>query len=250
MPDTIYKRLDYDQVVFLCNALFAKLKSSPLNTTYEVTLNQDQTAYILSAIDSNGTRTLVSTIAAASSSAAGLMSAALYGKLTGIATGAQVNTIEGIKVNGVVQTPDGQKYVSVTVPTAVSDLTNDSGYQTAAQVEAAIEAQISTVYKPGGSITFAQLPALTAEHLGFVYDINESFTTNANFVEGAGKVYPAGTDVAIINAGTSSAPVYKYDILPGFVDLSGYVQSSQMAVLTNQEITMAVNTAYTQVFGS
>lgn len=50
-------------------------------------------------------------------------------KLSGIATGAQVNVIETVKVNGTALTPSS-KAVDVTVPTKVSDLTNDSGFIT------------------------------------------------------------------------------------------------------------------------
>ena len=50
-------------------------------------------------------------------------------KLAGIATGAQVNVIEDIKVNGTSQTITS-KAVDITVPTKTSDLTNDSGYIT------------------------------------------------------------------------------------------------------------------------
>lgn len=50
-------------------------------------------------------------------------------KLSGIATGAQVNVIETVKVNGTALTPSS-KAVNVTVPTKTSDLTNDSGYIT------------------------------------------------------------------------------------------------------------------------
>lgn len=50
-------------------------------------------------------------------------------KLSGIASGAQVNVIETVKVNGTALTPSS-KAVDVSVPTKVSQLTNDSGYTT------------------------------------------------------------------------------------------------------------------------
>lgn len=50
-------------------------------------------------------------------------------KLSGIASGAQVNVIETIKVNNTAQTVTS-KAVNITVPTKVSDLTNDSGFIT------------------------------------------------------------------------------------------------------------------------
>lgn len=49
-------------------------------------------------------------------------------KLDGIAEGAQVNTIESIKVNGTVITISAGKVVDITVPTKTSDLTNDSNF--------------------------------------------------------------------------------------------------------------------------
>ena len=50
-------------------------------------------------------------------------------KLSGIATGAQVNVIESIKVNGTAQTVTS-KAVDISVPTALSDLTNDGNFVT------------------------------------------------------------------------------------------------------------------------
>lgn len=59
-------------------------------------------------------------------------------KLAGIATGAQVNVIEKINVNGEAATITG-KAVSITTPTKVSELSNDSKYQNDTQVASAIE---------------------------------------------------------------------------------------------------------------
>ena len=53
-------------------------------------------------------------------------------KLSGVASGAQVNIIEQVKVNGNAITPSS-KAVNITVPTKTSQLTNDSGYITSAQ---------------------------------------------------------------------------------------------------------------------
>ena len=56
--------------------------------------------------------------------------------------GAQANVIESIKVNGTAQTITS-KSVNITVPTKTSQLTNDSTYQTSAQVASAISSAIS-----------------------------------------------------------------------------------------------------------
>lgn len=51
----------------------------------------------------------------------------LKNKLDGIAAGAQVNVIEGVNVNGAAVTPTN-KIVNLTVPTKLTDLTNDGNF--------------------------------------------------------------------------------------------------------------------------
>lgn len=93
-----------------------------------------------------------------------------------------------------------------------------------------VDAKISSVYKPGGSFAFASLPTPAASVLGYVYNVTDAFTTTSAFIEGAGKTYPAGSNIAvIINDGS-----YYFDVLPGFVDLSGYLPIAN--VITNTEI--------------
>lgn len=179
-------------------------------------------------------------------------------KLTGIATGAQVNKIETIKVNGTTQTITS-KAVDISVPTNTNQLTNGagfitgisssdvtsalgytpynstnpSGYQTASDVSTAISSALSSTYKPKGSVAFANLPALSSANEGNVYNVTDAFTTTSDFVEGAGNSYPAGTNVVIVN---TSGSTYKYDVLAGFVDLSAYQLSSDLVAITNAEI--------------
>ena len=63
---------------------------------------------------------------------------ALEGRVSALeTTGGEPNVIETVKRNGTAL-PVTDKAVDVTVPTKVSDLTNDSGYQNAQQVQAAI----------------------------------------------------------------------------------------------------------------
>lgn len=100
-----------------------------------------------------------------------------------------------------------------------------------------VDAKVSATYKPAGSAaSVSALGVLTAANEGKVYNMSAAFTTTANFVEGAGKTYPAGTNVVIINTATSGAAVYKYDVLSGLVDLSGYVQDSDLVPISNAEI--------------
>lgn len=100
---------------------------------------------------------------------------------------------------------------------------------TAEQITNAISGAVSSVYKPGGSAAFDSLPELSAANLGKVVNVTDDFTTTADFVEGAGKKHSSGTNVAIVEAGTTGeSPEYKYDVLAGFVDLSGYSTTEQL----------------------
>ncbi len=123
------------------------------------------------------------------------------------------------------------------VPVKVSELTNDSNFQTAEQVTAAINTKVSSAYKAAGSTAFASLPAAGADHLGMVYNVTDAFTTTDAFMDGAGKTYPAGTNVAVVADGDG----FKYDVLAGFVDLSGYVASADLQEMTAEEVTTLWN---------
>lgn len=109
---------------------------------------------------------------------------------------------------------------------------------TSTEITNAISAAISSTYKPGGSLTAAEiLPALlVVGNEGKVYNASEAFTTTSDFVEGAGKTHPAGTNIVVINtAASGETAVYKFDVLAGFIDLSGYS--------TTQEMNTAIATA-------
>lgn len=96
---------------------------------------------------------------------------------------------------------------------------------TDAYTMAQIDAKISSVYKPAGSVTFATLPAASADVLGNVYNVTDAFTTTAAFVEGSGKKHPAGTNVVVVSTG---ADTYGYDVLAGFVDLTDYAKTDDV----------------------
>lgn len=131
-----------------------------------------------------------------------------------------------IEVNGH-KMPISGKTVKISVPTRVSQLENNSKFQTEEQVADAINAKVSSAYKAGGSVAFAALPAPDEAHLGFVYNVTDKFTTTDAFVEGAGSKNAAGTNVAIVAVTDGETTSYKYDVLGGFVDLSGYDTAEQ-----------------------
>ena len=146
--------------------------------------------------------------------------------LGGVEENAQVNVLETLEIK------HGSSTTTVTIVNkkATIDLseyakssTTLAGYGiTNAYTKDETDAKITGALQPKGSILFSELPALSANYLNFMYNISNSFTTTSDFVEGSGKDYPAGTNVAIINIGTAGSPTYKYDAMPGTFDTSTY----------------------------
>lgn len=150
---------------------------------------------------------------------------------TTIAADTTTDTLEIVAGSNITLTPDATNdklTIAATVPTKVSELANDSAFQTATQVQNAINTAVAGVYKIKGSIAFASLPT-TGMVAGDTYNITNAFTTDAKFVEGAGKIYPAGTNVVY----TADS---KWDCMAGVYDLSGYLLASDLVEITKAEI--------------
>lgn len=109
------------------------------------------------------------------------------------------------------------------IPTKLGDLTNDQNFQTKTQVDEAIAAKLSSAYRAGGTLATPDTSKLVAANEGLVYNISTKFSTDAeHFVEGLNKSYPAGTNVVVVKH--ESEEKYLFDVLAGFVDLSGYAE--------------------------
>ena len=65
-----------------------------------------------------------------------------------------------------------------------------------------------------------------------MYNVSDAFTTTADFVEGAGKKHPAGTNVACVMSGSAK----KWDVMAGFVDLSPYAKTADFQAVSTSEI--------------
>lgn len=125
------------------------------------------------------------------------------------------NALTATQLNNIANVPNKADISSV--PTKVSDLTNDADYATKSYVDT----KVTSAVRHCGSITFANLPALTSANVNKCYNVTDAFTTTSDFLEGAGAKYPAGTNVMIVEAGTNT---YKYDAKAGFYDLSIYYE--------------------------
>lgn len=108
-----------------------------------------------------------------------------------------------------------------------------SGYGiTDAYTKSEVDGKLSSVYKPAGAVEFANLPTPSASNLGNVYSMLDAFTTDDRFIASEPTPYPIGTNVVVIQV----EDAYYFDILAGFVDLSGYLKTTDMVAITNQEI--------------
>lgn len=104
-----------------------------------------------------------------------------------------------------------QEVAAISVPTKVSDLTNDSNYQTGQQVSASIAAAMTSAYRYKGSVaTVNDLPA-SGNTAGDVYDVQ---ATGVNY------------------AWTGSA----WDALGSIVDTSTLWGKSELTAITTGEI--------------
>lgn len=111
----------------------------------------------------------------ATQTVAGLMGTEDKKKLDNIEDGAQANVIESVKVNGTALEVAADKSVNVAVPTKVSQLTNDSGFQNADEVDEAITgkgyqtaAQVETAITGKGYQTAAQVESAINTKIGAI----------------------------------------------------------------------------------
>lgn len=152
-------------------------------------------------------------------------------KLNGIASGAQVNVIESVKVNGTKLTPSS-KAVDVTVPTKTSQLTNDSGYQSATSVESIITAK--------GYQTQAQVQSLINSAVGNITSIRYEKVTSLPATGSNGVIYLVahshGTqDIYDEYIWLSETKTYE-KIGNTDIDLSAYVKSSELTAITTNDL--------------
>ena len=134
----------------------------------------------------------------------------------------------------------GQNYAttsaltSATADMATKTWVTSQDYATTTNVNTLINQAVSTVYTPKGSLAnISTLTTLAASgKVGDVYNISSEFTTTNVFIEGIGKVYPAGTNIVLVEVEETK----KWDVLAGSVDLSAYVKSSEMVAITDGEI--------------
>lgn len=152
-------------------------------------------------------------------------------KLNDIASGAQVNVIESVKVNGTALTPSN-KSVDVTVPTKVSQLTNDSEFQTSTQVNSIVTGK--------GYQTQSQVQSLINSAVGNITSIRYEKVTSLPATGSNGVIYLVahshGTqDIYDEYIWLSETKTYE-KIGNTDIDLSAYVKKSELTAITTNDL--------------
>lgn len=138
------------------------------------------------------------------------------------------SSVEGLQQTvGQLQTDVTQLQSDVgTINDTLETKANASDVYTQTQTDEKIAAAISSTYKPSGSVEFASLPTPSADNLGNVYNVTDAFTAGASFIASEqGQQYPADTNVAVVEVEGQ----YYFDALSGFVDLTGYLTTTEAA---------------------
>ena len=162
--------------------------------------------------------------------------------LTGISPGAiQESEIYGPllnKIDNAFTDASVAKQVSTQNADAIANnIYSKSQTYSKTEVDDKVSAALTSAIVPKGTVAYASLPTPAKANLGYMYNVSDEFTTDARFVEGAGKKYAAGANVYVVAVSSGSSTEYKFDAFMGFVDLSDYQTKADMpAAATNEDI--------------
>lgn len=239
----------------LRNTFVSKEHKTGSTTDYKVLSDNNLTDALVKKINEAGSSSFNGDYASLTSKpsidgheiAAGDQTAASLGLETaGAAAAARTGAVDDVKALGY-QTADqvntivaGKGYQTAA---QVEATVTGKGYQTSGQVDAKVNAAkaelqnaLGSAFRAKGSSEFAKLPALTTVKQGDVYNVSDAFTTTADFVDGAGKALPAGTNVVAVSVTSGETTKMQWDALTGMIDLSGYLRKADMVAATDQEI--------------
>lgn len=161
-------------------------------------------------------------------------------KLAGIAEGAEANVIEGVKVNGVEATiTDKIAEVTINVPTKVSELTNDSKFQT----ESEVAFTVATAVNGLATENFVKKQIANINKKEVVTSVDAMTNPNTIYLmANAGETNNIYDEYIVIVTGkgeTATKTVEKIGTTE--VDLTNYVQESDLVAITNTEIDAIFN---------
>lgn len=187
---------------------YISAKVQDTNTKYKIEQDdEDDHKFYLYYQELNGEWTLQDTIIIPDNDT-------LYTLIEGTSNGTVSFNGEDVKVHGL----NSAAYRSEDFFAAADSVYNKS------EVDEKIAGAVSSIYKPAGSVAYAELPEPAEQVLGCVYNVTDAFTTDERFVDGAEKEYSSGTNVVVVKSGEE----YKFDVLSGVVDLSDYATTEAL----------------------
>ena len=250
--------------------LYVSDTTTPINanTTYSIS----KSGSTITLTGSDGSTSTVSdsntTYSAASTTANGLMTAAMVTKLNGIATGATKTTIDSSLSssstnpvqNKVIYNALAGKAATSAIPTALSQLTNDSNFVTSSEIAEnyATKEYVNNMTNTGG-LTFLVVETLPEEPVeGTVYLV-PSTSSISTLLDVGGGPDEGETEEGGSSDSTTTAPANIYDeymwisnqwelIGSTAVDLSQYYTKTEIdSTLTNKADTSAIPTKTSQL---
>lgn len=147
-------------------------------------------------------------------------------KLANVATGAQVNVLEGIQKNG--QTVNiTNKIANITVPTATSELTNDSGFITTSDIPEGAAASTTTPLMDGTAAVGTELAFARGDHR------HPSDTTKVDKVTGKGLSTNDFTDALKTKLDGIATGANNYTLPTAAADVLGGIKVGENLTITN-----------------
>lgn len=220
--DTQYQLVKVNNITF-------KLQSKPLNGSWSDVGDPISVVYTLTTGTTNGTVKFNGTDVAVT----GLKSAA-YQESSAFDTAGTAATAQSAAEDHADTIVGEAKTDLIGTGSATSTTIKGAVQESNTYTDNQIAAKIGSVYKPVGSVNFADLPKTPSKaELGNVYNVNDAFDADARFVTAeVGEHFPAGTNVAVI----VEDDTYYFDALSGAIDLTNYYTKTE----TNQQITTKI----------
>lgn len=105
--------------------------------------------------------------------------------------------------------------------TAISTINGSDTGSSMREVAEDVASAIPKAITPKGTVLFANLPTLASSSIGDMYNIEDQFTTTADFIMGAGTQMQANSNVYVIDVGSNAK---KWDVFAtgGIADMSAY----------------------------
>jgi hypothetical protein len=140
-------------------------------------------------------------------------------------SGVPVDTVEDGNMNAVTSNAVSDKFDTLGTASAkdATDLVRPNSHDLveSGSVYSAINNALSSIYTPRGTLTCAELTSalLIDDNVGNVYEMSDSGTTSALFIQGAGETISVSDNVGIIKAGTNT---YLFNLMGNAFDLTDY----------------------------